>query len=630
MSQPPPPPGNPPKSGASDGAVPPPSQAPGTPPPPPPVAGYGYPAPGTPPPGGGYGYPAQAATPPPGDNPYAQPVQPGQNPYAQAPTQAAFPPGQFQQQGPPPPPPYSGGGQQPPPPPYPGQPGYDQQYAQAPQYAQQPPYGGQFPGQQGQPGQQPGQPGPYGYQTPPPGGPYGAQPPYQGAPSGGGNNNKMLAIIAAAVVAVLVIAGGVYLGTKGGGGGDDPKPPVASSGGPSTVKQPTKAPHKNLMSFQWDKAADTVAEKDNLKDALGIWFTDKYVVKNEINKVVAYDLTTGAQAWVLPSPSRGDCTAARDTYKNYAAIQTGPGCDQVMVFDLTSGKSVWTAKLPGGTGAKNDFDYAEMAISGDTVGIDWLDGSIAYRISTQKVLWQSGNGNCEDDGYAGGAQFVAVVNCDYKTYKVQLIDPDNSGNPKWSWTAPTGTEVNAIVSTDPVVVLLGTQDKTFTDVATIVGGRLQSRISLGTDKYNISDDGTEKQAVHSVLVTADTVYLSLSSKSDSNGQVLSGIVAFNTSDGKQKWIAKPSDKHDIQGLAIQDGKLLAYEPSDYDVAAKLVLLDPATGAITPYSTFDSAASDHLDVSSMEGYNVWHNEHFYVVAKTVYAGNQDQHYLASFG
>ncbi|CAG6399362.1 PQQ-like domain-containing protein [Actinacidiphila cocklensis] len=589
MSQPPPPPGNPPEFGKpSDGAVPPP---PGPPPPPqtqqpqmqqpqtpPPPPGYGYPAQTPPPPpGGGYGYPAPGQ-PQPGENPYAQPVPPAQNPYAQAPTQAAFQP-----QGPPPPP-YASGAPQ-----YPGQ----------PQYGQVPPQG------------------PYGY----------PQQPYPGGPGGGRSNNKLVIIIAAVVAVVLLAAGGVYLATKSGGNDPDPKPTAkpTGSGGPA----PTSAPHSTELQFGWNKPADKVAEKDNLKTVFGIWFTDKYVVKGEIDKVVAYDEATGNQAWTLPAPSRGDCAAARDTYQNLAAIQYGPSCNKVMVFDLTTGAQKWSVDLPGATGSKTDFDYSQMAISGDTVGVDWLSGSIGYRLSSHAILWQGGNGNCEDDGYGGGSQFVVIVNCDYQTYKVQVIDPDNHGKAKWTWTAPGGTEVNAIVSTDPVVVVLGTDNSSATDVVTLAGGRMQSRISLGTDKYDVSLGDNGAQDVHNVLVSKDTVYLTLRSQGDSKGQVLSGIVAFNTSDGKQKWVAKPADKQDILAVDFVDGQVLALEPPDYDVPGQLVTVDPATGAMKKFAGFTDGSKDHVDLSDLENYPYWHNGHFYQVTHTVYEGNDDEMYLVEF-
>ncbi|WP_327290779.1 outer membrane protein assembly factor BamB family protein [Streptomyces sp. NBC_01198] len=595
MSQPPPPPGNPPEFGkSSDGAVPPPpvppqqqpqqqppQQQPSTPPPPP---GYGYPAQAPPPPAGGYGYPA-AGAPPAAANPYAQPVPPAQNPYAQTPAPAAYPQQQV------PPPPYAGA----PPPPYAG--------AQPPPYPSQAQYG-QVPPQ-----------GPYGY----PG-----QPQYPGGPGGGRSTNKLLIVVAAVVAAVLVIGGGVFLATRSGDHKPGPKPTAQSSSG-----GPTTAPHSADLQFGWDKPADPVAEKDNLKYVFGIWFTDKYVVKSEINKVVAYDVTTGNPAWTLAAPSRGDCSAAKDTYQNLAAIQFGPSCNQVMVFDLTTGTQKWTATLPGGTGSKTDFDYSQMAISGDTLGVDWLSGSIGYRLSTQAILWQGGNGDCEDDGYAGGSQFVVIVNCDYKTYKVQAIDPDNHGKAKWSWEAPSGTEVNAIVSTDPVVVVLGTENSNATDIVTVADGRMQSRISLGTDKYDISVGDNGAQDVHNVLVSKDTVYLTLRSQGDSKGQVLSGIVAFNTSDGKQKWVAKPADKQAIQGLDFVDGQVLAVEPPDYDVAGQLVTIDPATGAMKKFATFADGAHDHIDLSDLENYPYWHNGHFYVAAHTVYEGNDDEKYLIDF-
>jgi len=538
---------------------------------------------------------------PPGDNPYAAPVPPGQNPYA-APTQPAFPQQQFPQQ-------------TPPPPPYPS--------------GQQPPQQGY--GYPGQPQQGYGQQQ-YGYgQTPPPGG-YPQQ--YQGAPGGGRSTNKMVAIVAAVVAAVLVIGGGVYFATKGGGGGDKPKPQADAGGSNGTTGGsggPTGGGHTTSLSLKWQVDGDKVAQKDNLKDVVGVWFTDKYVVKNEVDKVVAYDRTTGAPAWTLPAPSSGDCTAARDSFNNQAAIQYGAHCEKVMVINLTTGTSVWSKDLPGASSADNStFDYTQMAISGDAVGVSWLEGSVAYRLSDQKVLWQGGDGQCKDDGYAGGKQFVAVVNCGYDTYKVQVIDTAQNGKSKWSWTAPAGTQVTAIVSTDPVVAILGTESKLKTDVVSLADGKLQSRVSLGTDKYNIEDDGTEQQSVHNVLVSKDTLYLTLQGQRDGNGQVLGGIVAFNLADGKQKWIARPSDKQEIDGLDFVGDKVLAYEPASYNVQGKLVTVDPASGAISPYATFSKDAYDVLDTIGSHEYVQWHDNQFYLVNRTMYAGINDQKYLIAYG
>lgn len=633
MSQPPPPPGNPPQYGQSDGAVPPPPSpppgiakgapqaAPQGPPPPPP----GAQPPTPPPPPGGYGYPiqppAQSAppTPPPpaGQNPYAAPVPPGQNPYASAPTQPAFPNQAAPNPAAPPqtPPPYAGG--QPP------QPGYGYPAGQTPPpagYPQTPPPGGY--------GQTP-PPGGYGYgQTPPPGypQPYGQQP-----PAGGGRNNKLIAIVAAVVAAVLVIGGGVYFATKGGG--SDPKPePQANSGGKNGGPTGSSGPtHNTTFSLKWKVDADTVAQKDNLKDTLGAWFTDKYVVKNQIDKVVGYAKDTGAVVWTIPAPSSGDCSGAMDASKNLTAIQYGANCEKIMAIDLAAGKMLWTKALPSGGNDSPSYDYTNLAVSGDAVGAEWIGGSIAYRLSDGKVLWQAGEGTCRDGGYAGGKQFVAVVSCDGDDVnKVQVVDTAHNGTPKWSWTAPTGTRVTGIASTDPVVVILGTESELRTDVAVLNNGRLQSRISLGTDKYDVDADPNLPEFVQNIVVTSDTVYLSLRAGSDRKGGYQGAIAAFNVSDGKQKWLARTSDGHGIDVLDTLDGKILAYEPAQYDKEGKLVTLDPASGAISPYTTLSSDTNQLQDLAGAGAYFKWHDGRLYIVANKVYAGIGTQHYVIVFG
>jgi hypothetical protein len=66
------------------------------------------------------------------------------------------------------------------------------------------------------------------------------------------------------------------------------------------------------------------------------------------------------------------------------------------------------------------------------------------------------------------------------------------------------------------------------------------------------------------------------------------------------------------------------------VPGALVTLDPATGAISPYAAFPQDAYSKLDFASLHSYYVWHNGQFYVVSKTIYAGESDEKYLIVFG
>lgn len=430
-----------------------------------------------------------------------------------------------------------------------------------------------------------------------------------------------------------MIGGGAWFATKDGGDKHASKPQADSGGakgGP--VGSPTApAAHKSELAYLYGEPAAAVAKKDDLKDALGIWFTDRYVVKNEVGQVVGYDIDTGARAWSIAAPSGTECTAARDQYDNMTAIQYGADCDKVMAIDLAAGRELWTEELPSGDPSlESAFDFSEMAISGDAVGVDWTGGSVAYRLSDHKELWRSGAGRCDDDGYAGGAQFVGVVECDLDTYKVQVVDPARNGAAKWSWTAPSGLQVSAIVSTDPVVVLLGTDDNLYTDVAVLDNGRLRSRISLGRDTYLVDADGAEKQAVHDVLVDKDTVYLALDGRSDSGGKTVGGVAAFDLGDGKPKWVARTTGGYGVDGIGFQDGRPLAYEAPDYGRPGRLVTLDPATGSVTPYATLGQDAFDKLDNGGLHNYYVWHGGRLYFVSKTIYSDESGQTYFLVYG
>ncbi|UWE08584.1 PQQ-like beta-propeller repeat protein [Actinacidiphila bryophytorum] len=435
--------------------------------------------------------------------------------------------------------------------------------------------------------------------------------------------------VLAAAVALLLAGVGVYaLAKRAPGHRSGP----AAAGGTGAGLATAGRPYRPDLGYLWNKPADPVAAEDGQYDTLGLWFVGRYAVKNEIGKVVAYDIDTGARAWSIPAPGRRDCSAARDSYAGLAAVQYGTSCEKVMVIDLAAGKVRWTVTLPGGTGGRLDFAFSEMAISRDTLAVDWLTGSAGYRLSDHRPLWHSGyDASCNTDGYAGGARLVSVVNCNARAYEVELLDPARNGAATWKWSAPGGTVVSAVVSTDPVIVMTGTQGVPYRDVIALDDtGHQRWRISLGSDKYHIDSDGNELQAVHNVLVGGDAVYLSLGRDSAGQDRSIAGIVAFGLADGKQRWSAKSDALHSITAIGFQDGKLLAYEPPDPLARGWLVTVDPATGAIRRYATLPVDSYRRLGQLVMRSYPLWHNGSLYIAARSVYATSGDQAYLVALG
>ncbi|WP_221352129.1 PQQ-binding-like beta-propeller repeat protein [Streptomyces beigongshangae] len=553
MSQPPPPPPNQPPQGGGSGAPqnPPPGGF-GPPPPPAPPAG-----PPQQPPQPGYGYPQNPQTPqtpPPAGPPAAPPQGPPQQPYG-----------------------YPQGAPQPP-----TQPGY------------------------GYPGQPPAQPG-YGYpgQQPPP--PYGYPQPHTmpmqpQVPQGGGKGGTQLAIIVAAVVAIALIvgAGVLYANSSGGndgkdtsassggaegkggedGGGDD----GAGSGGGSE-----KVPSSTGAKVLFQLPAPEVPKKE-VWSVEGSWLTEKVYAKAGVRKVVGHDPDTGKEVWSLPLKGL-TCAASPEVTKDGVAVVVAeeaprtkadpyPQCTEITAFDMDTGKELWTKSVAPGGGEKAKFK--EASITGTTVALgSGLDGGAALDLTDGKVLWQPKVEACEDVGYAGGEQLVAVRKCgDYgnEKYEVQLLDP-KSGTVKWSYKLPAGIDNAKIISTKPVVFGVDSGEITAsgaTDVFSLDdGGKLRAKITLEDGKYE-HDCGVNK--VHdckSIAVGNDKLYVPTRQHEGAEKYSrVNEIVSFSLATGKSTSDrADAGDGYEIFPIRMDGTDIIAFKIGPYDKGSQVVSID---------------------------------------------------------
>lgn len=560
MSQPPPPePPNQPPSGDSPGRQPEDageSSAPGSqespslkkessgeqaPPPPgqppqPPQGGFGAP-PQSPPPGGtpqgGYGYPQQ---PPQGGYGYPQQPPPGapQGGYG------------FPQQ-PPPGAPQGGYGfpQQPPPGAY----GYPQQPGQQP-------YG------QG-PGMYPTAPGGWG-----PGGP--------GTPGGGGGNGKVIAIIAAAVAVVLVIGTVGFFLINDDDGGNVAKRDKKSSQNGGGGDKPASADGKELFKIESPKITG-----ERSKIAVGGWATDEIFAKGAIDEIVAMNAASGEEEWKLKLDGEICAASKHATESGKTAVITAEtksskaACNQMAVIDLKSGKKDWQEKMPNSERASTLG--MNMTISQDVVAARWIGGSVAYKMSGGSPLWKSqSNGDCRDEGFAGGKELMAVVHCggySDPTVKVQKIDP-KTGKSKWEFEAPSGVESAKVISTDPVVLAVGAGTSVATDVMTVgEDGELKAKISLGDHKY---EPGCSTEVDSCATAVADKKYVYMPSGTH-QGQTTSTneIMAFDINTGKAKWKSDAGEGRNIIPIRMDGAKLIAYKKPTYAAGGQVVAVDPA-------------------------------------------------------
>ncbi|NKI40779.1 outer membrane protein assembly factor BamB family protein [Streptomyces physcomitrii] len=579
MTQPPQPPNQPPQGGFGAPQDPPPNP-PGHHPqqgqnPPSfekaPEPGYGYPqqpgqAPGTPPPPAG----APAAPPPPAGPPATPPPPAGAPvpppPPAQQPTQISQQPTMIAGQsayG------YPGGpGSAPPPPPgtvQGGQPGY------------------------GYPGQQPG-----GYAQPNTvltGG--------QG-PGGGKKISPVVWIITAAVAAMALIIGGGVLyanssddgkdeagsssgGTDGGKGGEGEK---GGYGGEEKVPSDPSA----KVSLQIPQPE---VPKDEVRNVSGSWLNDKIYAKSSYAEVKGYALGTGKESWTLPLKGE-TCGGSKELSADGVAVVLHAAskkekynpCTEVTAFDLNDGSQKWTKHLDV---SDQPMKFEEVTIVGDTVAAgSGLSGGAAWDVKTGKKLWSPNVGDsCEDVGYAGGEQLVALYRCgsygDYK-YEIQRLNPKD-GSPLWKYPLAAGVDNAKVISTKPVVVGVDSGEQTLPGTSDVFSfddaGKLRFKISLDPERYSMHRCEVNKvYSCSGIVVGSDKLYVPTEEHEGTGGKSYertNEVVAFSLATGKLTGDRMDGGNgYKLFPMRMDGTNLLAYKSGPYDKGHQVVSIDSKT------------------------------------------------------
>ncbi|MFH8735930.1 MULTISPECIES: outer membrane protein assembly factor BamB family protein [unclassified Streptomyces] len=559
-----------------------PPQPPNEPPQGPPPVGFGKPqdppsggfgAPQDPPPGG---FGAPTPPPPPAQQPgYGYPQAPQTPPPAQPPAQPPTPP-----QGQP------GGYGHPQPP----APNYG--YPQAPQgQPPTPPQG------YGYPGQQPPQYGAY----PPPG-----TVPMQAAGGGAGKkiSSQMMIIIGAVVAVALIIGGGVWYsassgddktdtstagptGGTGGKGGDENK---GGSGGTTTGGASKEKVPGNTSSQVLFQLPQHEVPKDEVFSTKGSWLTDTTYAKAGLGEINGYAADTGKKSWTLPLPGQTCGGAPEVTQDGLSAVisEAAPRkpkeydyqpCTKITVFNVDTGKKLWTKSV--GTGGR-DIPFKELSITGSTLAAGGgYDGGAALDIKSGKILWQPQAGSCEDVGYRGGEQLVAVRKCgDYgdEKHQVQLLDPA-TGKPKWTYKIPADVNVISVVSSKPVTFVIATGEEVeMSDLFSLDDtGKLRAKVSLEKDRYDFDCDVSEIHGCRGITVGNDRVYMPTR---EHDGGGTSGqtneIVSFSLANGQLTGDRVDGGEYTLFPVRMDGGNVLAYKDGPYDKGAEIVTIDPKT------------------------------------------------------
>ncbi|WP_330259835.1 PQQ-like beta-propeller repeat protein [Streptomyces murinus] len=419
--------------------------------------------------------------------------------------------------------------------------------------------------------------------------------------SRGRRRRRLLGAIAAAVALALCVGGGLlWCHSAGSGKGRTDAKPARQS--PDDVRDNRLNTERAPVSPEGQTVVrhDEDLAKGVTRYSPGVWATDKIVARAVANRITGYKIGTSLDpdntAWTLRLDG-SVCAVSRDvTVDGRTAVVVQPAhgiCDQVLMFDVRTGKQLWKQKIPAA-----DFAYVtdtNIALTRGVVAIAWGDGSAAYDMDSGKRLWNTtlATSQCHDMGYAGGPALLALVVCkqsDEKTYRVEKLAP-RSGKVLWRYPVSKGIQAVYLPSSDPPVIAVAAGDLTVTDLITLDPDKGELRATISLKKYEPYCDpeilgyfGVVDKCT-GIVVGRDRVFV-MSKDSTELFKPANHITAFDLGKGTAVATFQGREFQSVLPVRMNGDDLILYRGSLDDVQpAAMVDWNPRTGEETPYLLF---------------------------------------------
>ncbi|WP_190212326.1 PQQ-binding-like beta-propeller repeat protein [Kitasatospora indigofera] len=368
-----------------------------------------------------------------------------------------------------------------------------------------------------------------------------------------------------AVCALLVVAIAIGLVVL-----FDDKDPKGPGGGPS-----------GTYNVAW---AAPKAQGARSASLLGIWGSEKLIVRGDESGIKAYNSADGKEAWSLapPAGTKEFCSMSYGhNSKGVAAValNTGDGdCSTLGAVDVTTGQLLWSKKID----AERVYSPT-LSITDKVIAVGAGSALGGFNVADGAPVWtyQPREKNCSTSGAkVAGTSVVLTDRCygSSTTTKatLQVLDAETGKSGAQFVLEGTNERLGTVLSDKPLVLAMSGGTGGDYVVGFDAAGKPMAKIptkEAGSDSLRFSDSS---DAFTLNVVSGTTLYVQAGSSSKPS------VEAYDLTAGKKLWEQNGGGEQGLRLVsgADKEGAVRAVVANGYSKPGKLVTLGKADGAVT--------------------------------------------------
>jgi outer membrane protein assembly factor BamB len=422
----------------------------------------------------------------------------------------------------------------------------------------------------------------------------------------------------AAVVAGAAVIGGIRVA---GSDADDGSGTAAGTAPAGTA--PAGTARAGTAAGRPDPAVRWAAPYDRPSGVIGVgnWVTGDSVIRARTDRVVAYALDSGREAWAFPVPARhAVCTMSRTVQQNVGLIGYGPDdgsrCSTIVALDTGTGKALWQRERPHPDDYFDGGGGDETALTGDVALVKDRTGFVAVGPRDNKQRWRAplAKGCRAYSVTAAGDAAALVTACPGHAAHLAVVDAA-TGRERWRTRLPTGPDDEkslesaaqktiVVLSVDPAVVRTGDRGGSFLSF----DARGRTRASIAQSQQDLDLAGADfsgsptfaARPAYPVVVVGDVLAAMAKQVGD---QISRHVAGFSLTDGRRLWLTPEDEKISyLTDVWAADGKIMAtsavMQPTFLTVSEADGRIQRTTTAQEDDEAFDNSFA-HFEVSARE-------------------------------